>query len=230
MPSGRHKLKELVTGTALVVVTVVSAADFCAFPSDAACDEWLAKTSATYASLVADIRSRPDIRGYRFVTTNAVKRGMAAWNDGYLEVQLNPSLKGPDRITTLIFEIANVARFREHQQIDLAVDQGLITTSDEFGLANELIEYEALRLHRQVLIEIEAAAGALPKAFFYFYVPTPPSARESQLPGLYPYLKTQRETGHTAHYDVYFRLRKKARLESVASGGGGSPVTNNLTH
>lgn len=230
MPTGRHKLKKLVAGTALSVVTVVTAADFCAFPSDTACDEWLSKTSATYASLVADIRSRPDIRGYRFVTTNAVKRGMAAWSDSFIEIQMNPSLKGPDRITTLIFEMANAARFREHQQIDLAVDQGLITTPEEFGLANELIEYEALRLHRQVLVEIEAAAGTLPKAFFYFYVPAPPSARESRLPDLYQYLKTQRETGHTAHYDVYFRLRRNARLESVAPGGGGSPVTNNLTH
>lgn len=193
---------------ALLCASCALASNFDAPTSDGATDRWLLEASPAYAALVQDIRAQPDIRGYRFVTTNAVARGMAAWSDGYLEIQLSPALKGPDRITTLIFEMANAARFREHQQIDLAVDQGLITTREEFGLANELLEYEALRLHRQVLLEIDSKAGPLPAAFFYFVSPAPASIREYRLPDLHTYLKTQRETGHTAHYDAYFARRK----------------------
>jgi hypothetical protein len=203
---------------ALCLAVRAAARDFSALQPDEATDRWLLEKSPAYAALIQDIRSHGDARGYRFVTTNAVARGMAAWSDGYLEIQLNPALQGADRITTLIFEVANAARFREHQQIDLAADQGLIATREEFGLANELLEYEALRLHRQVLIELDAAAGPLPAAFFYFVTPAPASIREYRLPDLYAYLKTQRETGHTAHYDACFERRKQSKAASAPQG------------
>lgn len=185
--------------------------DFPSFETDTEADQWLRKTSATYAAIAGSIESNRDVHGYRFAARDDIRRGMVARVDGYLEIQLNVELSGPDRLTTLIFEMANASRFPDHQQVDLAVDRGLITTPEQFGLANEMIEYEALKLHRQVLIEIESRAGALPAGFFYFVTPAPRSIEDYRLPGLYQYLKAQKESGHTAHYYRWFHLRKPGR-------------------
>jgi len=185
--------------------------DLPSFKTDTEADSWLRKTSATYAALARSIESNKDYRGYRFATRDDTRRGMVARVDGYLEIQLNPGLSGPDRLTTLIFEMANASRFPDHQQVDLAVDRGLITTPEQFGLANEMIEYEALKQHRQVLIEIASRVGELPAGFYYFVTPAPRSIEDYRLPGLYQYLKAQKESGHTAHYYRWFHLRKAAR-------------------
>jgi len=196
---------------ALIVHLTVSATEgveYNSFKTDAEADQWLCKTSTTYATMVKEIKARKGIRGYRFATKDNVARGMVAWVQGYLEIQLNPKLSGPDRISTLIFEMANASRNGDHLEIDIAVDKGLIRTPEEFGLAHELIEFEALRLHRQVLIDIDSRSGALPKEFFYFVTPAPGSVSEYQLPPLHLYLKVQKESGHTAHYYKHFHLRK----------------------
>ena len=87
----------------------------------------------------------------------------------------------------------------------------MIQTPGEFGLAHEMIEYEALRLHRQILIEIESRTGPLPTEFFYFVTPTPRSIKDYQLPDLCQYLKAQKKSGHTDHYYKHFHLRKSTR-------------------
>lgn len=187
--------------------------DYGSFKTDAETDKWLYDHSATYAKLVVDIKHKKGVRGYRFAVKEDVRRGMVVWVDGYLEIQLNTGLSGAGRVTTLIFEMANASRHRDHQQIDLAADRGLIQTPEEFGLAHEMLEYEALRLHRQVLLDLDTRAGPLPTGFFYFVTPAPRSTKDYQLPDLLPYLKTQRESGHTDHYYKHFRLRKSAQQE-----------------
>lgn len=194
-----------------LAVMVTPDVDYGAFKTDTESDAWLRDNSVTYAKLVQEINGTNNVRGYRFTGKDEVRRGMVAWVDGYLEIQLNPALSGPDRLTTLIFEVANAARSREHQQIDFAADEGLIRTQEEFGLAHEMIEYEALRLHRQVLIEIESRGGPLPAEFFYFVAPAPSSIKDYQLPDLCAYLRSQQESGHTAHYYKYFHLRVQSR-------------------
>jgi hypothetical protein len=195
------------------------AVDFSSFKTDAETDRWLIENSITYATLVKDIKARGDIRRYRFATREDIPRGMVAWVDGYLEIQLNTALSGPDRVTTLIFEMANASRHRDHYQIDLAVDEGLIRTPEEFGLAHEMIEYEALRLHRQILIEIDARAGPLPTEFFYFVTPVPRSINDYRLPKLRQYLKAQKQSGHTAHYYKHFHRRKSPHGTSKKNAG-----------
>jgi len=199
----------LVALTAFFAATTGAAVDYAALKTDSETDRWLRDNSATYAKLVEDIDSNKDFRGYRFAAKEDVRRGMVAWSDGCLEIQLNPKLSGADRVTTLIFEIANAARFRDHQQIDLAADEGLIRTPEEFGLAQEMVEYEALRVHRQVLVELDARAGPLPAEFFYFVSPLPSSMKDYQLPDLYAYLRSQKESGHTDHYYQCFHRRKR---------------------
>ena len=191
-----------------LTITVASAIDYGSFKTDSETDKWLRDNSVSYAKLVEDIKNTKDVRGYRFAVKENVRRGMVEWVDGYLEIQLNAELSGADRATTLIFEIANASRNHDHQQIDLATDEGLIQTPEEFGLAHEMIEYEALRLHRQILIEIESRGGPLPTEFFYFVTPAPRSIKDYQLPDLFQYLKTQKESGHTDHYYKFFHLRK----------------------
>lgn len=138
--------------------------------------------------------------------------------DGYLEIQLNADLSGASRMTTLIFEMANASRHRDHQQVDLAADRGLIRTAGEFGLAHEMIEYEALRMHRQILFELESRAGPLPTEFFYYVTPAPRSTGDYRLPDLFQYLKAQRESGHTEHYYKRFDQRKSGQ-EKPNDGG-----------
>ena len=151
MSRRRQVLFGVATLVAHFAATVASAIDYGSFKTDAETDQWLSDNSATYATLAKDIALRKDVRGYRFVSKDNVLRGMVVWVDGYLEIHLNTELSGPNRVTTIIFEMANASRHRDHQQIDLAADDGLIRTPGEFGLAHEMIEYEALRLHRQIL-------------------------------------------------------------------------------
>ncbi len=205
---------------ALVIHMAAGAVDFDSFKTDEETDKWLRDTSPTYARMVKEIKSRKNVRSYRFVTRDDIPAGLAKWADGSVEIQLSTKLKGPRRITTLIFETANVYRSPEHRAIDLAVDKGLIRTQEEFGLAHEIYEYEALRLQRQVLIELESRVGALPKDFFYLVTPPARSAKDYRLPGLYQYLKTQKKSGHTAHYYKFFHLRTAARQKPKKSPSG----------
>jgi len=191
----------------LVLPCAALAADFPAFKTDQAADKWLRQASPAYAKIVKDIAARKNVRGHRIVTRKDVPVGMATRVGDMMEIQLSPKLTGPRRISTLMFEMANASRFDAHEAIDLAADRGLITTPEEFGLAHEIYEYEALRIHRRMLIELAAAHGPLPKAFFYLVTPAPRSAADYRLPDLYTYLKTQKDSGHTAHYHKHFRLR-----------------------
>lgn len=177
--------------------------------SDVEVDRWLRRASPTYARMVAEIRARPEVLDLRLVESAEVPEAAARSHEGYLEVQLNPQLRGARRVSLIAFEVANAYRSREHQAIDRAVDAGLITTAAEFGLGHELYEYEALRLHREVLIELEERAGALPAEMF-MTSPAPASARASELPDLLHYLETQRDSGHTAHYERWFERRARA--------------------
>ena len=202
--------------TALTIFVLLPAAgtaraekvDWHAFKTDAHIDKWLCEASPTYAMMVKAVRSRRDLRGYRFVGREDVPAGNVAWVDGFLEIQLNPKLAGPRRVSILAFEMANAYRNPDHLEIDRAADEGHITTPEEFGLAHEMLEFEALRLHRTVLVEIESRAGTLPAGFFCLVTPAPRSAAEYKIPALYTYLKTQRQSGHTAHYYRWFHRRR----------------------
>jgi len=205
--------RHILCGTlALIVQCAVAGAAVPEFKTDQAADLWLRQASATYARAVKEIAARKNVRGHRIVTRKDVPMGMAARVGDMMEIQLNPKLTGARRVSTLMFEMANAYRFDAHEAIDLAADRGLITTAREFGLAHEIYEYEALRIHREMLIEIAAAHGPLDKAFFYFVTPAPRSIATYRLPSLYTYLKTQKDSGHTEHYYKHFRLRAAARL------------------
>jgi len=185
--------------------------DWGAFQTNAEIDRWLCEASPTYAMMAKDVRSRRGLRGCRIVDREDVAAGNVAWVDGFLEIQLSPKLSGPLRVSILAFEMANAYRNPDHLQIDRAVDQGHITTPEEFGLAHEMLEYEAMRLHRTVLLEIERRAGTLPAGFFYLVTPAPPSAAQYRVPALCTYLKTQKQSGHTAHYYRWFHRRRRAK-------------------
>jgi len=122
-----------------------AAVDFHCFSSDAEMDGWLRVNSATYAAVAQSIESREDLKGYRFSSQPDVARGMVLYRDGYIEVQLNPALSGPGRMTTLIFEVINGSRHRDHQQVDAALASGVIESAEAYGMAREMIEFEALR-------------------------------------------------------------------------------------
>lgn len=178
--------------------------------SDHRSDLWLRRASPTYARMVREIRARPEVSDLLFRAPAEVPQAAAVFRAGKLEIQVNPEIRGARRLTLIAFEVANAYRQREHDAIDRAVDQGLITTAAEFGLAHEIYEYEALRLHRQVLLEVEERVERPLPGDMFMTTPPPPSAKASQLPDLLRYLEHQRATGHTAHYERWFARRKGA--------------------
>ena len=178
------------------------ATDYNSFASDEAIDRWLMANSKTYEGFAQSIRQRPGMHGYRFVRKGDIAMGMlAAMSDGCLEVQLHPGLKGALLVNTISFEMANGYLNDIHQQIDKLLHMGQIKSKEEFALAHEIYEYEALRLHRQVLIELAASIKEpLPPDFYYFVSPKPQTIADYQIPQLSHYIEAQKASGHTAHY------------------------------
>lgn len=193
--------------------------DFNSFKSDASADEWLKKNSKTYSMMTSKINQREGLNGYRIVTTDKIQMGMVVhMSDNVLEVQLHPNLKGALRMTTLIFEMANAYLNDEHRQIDRMLLEGVISSKEEFGVAHEIYEYEALRIHRQVLVEISKVVDDMSQDFYYFVTPPAKSIEEYQIPKLYDYMLSQKESGHTAHYHAEYMRLLSNQQKSNAGG------------
>lgn len=172
-------------------------------------DEWLIDKSPTYREMVKDIRARPIFGTYIIKDDISVKSGNTYARDGRLEIHVNPNLLPARKISTVIFEISNAYFNPEHQKIDSLVDNGFIKTKEEFGLAHEIYEYEAIRKHRSVIGDINNICSRLPKEFYHLVSIKDRSFEDYKIPDLDRYLENQLKSGHTAHYYGWFSKRKK---------------------
>jgi hypothetical protein len=100
--------------------------------------------------------------------------------------------------------MANAYYNPEHQKIDQLVISGYINSAEQFGLAHEIYEYEAIRLHRKVLVDLAEECSSLPQEFYYLVTPAPININSYRIPDLDTYLQTQKSSGHTAHYYSWF--------------------------
>ena len=96
----------------------------------------------------------------------------------------------------------------------MAAVSGNIATKAEFGLRQEVIEYDSLRLHREVLLEIERQLGKIPPAFFFCSLePKPDSVASYKLPMISVHLKRMEALGHTTSYYLWFETHAIKNLE-----------------
>jgi hypothetical protein len=113
-----------------------------------------------------------------------------------------------------MFEMTNLYQERRHQDVADRVRRGELNNPPVFGLWRESIEYDGLRMHRDMLLELKPALGTIPPAMITWVSSTAKTFAEYQLPYAYDYLKAQEASGHTAHY---LRLFEKHRAEYLNS-------------
>ena len=76
-------------------------------------------------------------------------------------------------------------------------------------MLHALFRFAAIRLHREILVEIEQHLGKLSPEFFFTSNPRPDSVAKYQLPLVMDFLRQMKTLGHTAHYYQWFDKQKK---------------------
>ncbi|MEO8351565.1 MAG: hypothetical protein ABI680_07530 [Chthoniobacteraceae bacterium] len=171
------------------------------FASDEARDQWLRARSPFYRSMAEAIDRNG---GYRFRTGTEHPMGVVTYENGQRFIELHDSLKDPKRLSILAFEITNAFQQPKHDEIDAAARAGTLTSAREFGIRHELIELDGLRLHRRVLVELEAATDQLSVEMLDWISPGQTTLKTYEVPFAHDFIKAQESGGHTAHYWKWF--------------------------
>jgi len=143
----------------------------------------------------------------QFSSADGVQGGLTYFKGGRGYLELNPAVKGAHRVSLIIFEMTNLFQEKRHLEVTNGVRRGEISTPIEFAILRESIEYDGLRLHRDVLVELEPVLGGV----FHRYA--------------FDYLKAQAASGHTGHYLKLFEKHRSEYLDAVRNDGG-PPSTN----
>lgn len=176
--------------------------DLPSFTNDNEADIWLRSRSSFYHSMAKDIDERG---GYTFRSWDQ-PRGTMVHADGTRYIQLNPDLKGGERLSVLIFEVTNAYQDAKHIEIDQRARVGTIKNAEEFALRHELIEYDGLRFHRDVLSELDNSIGGIPREMLIWINPRLTTLASYRLPLAHDYLECQKKGGHTDHYLNHFPI------------------------
>lgn len=172
------------------------------FGNDKDADAWLRSKSPFYDAMARDVDGRG---GYTFRSWDQL-RGNVVHTNGTRYIELNPGLKGSERVSILIFEITNAYQDRKYLEIDQRVRTGAIKTAEVFALRHELIEYDGLRYHRDVLSELDKSMGGIPREMLTWINPRLTTLDGYSLPLAHDYLESQNKGGHTEHYRKYFPI------------------------
>jgi hypothetical protein len=181
------------------------------FASDAEADRWLRERVPAYRRLAAAVDRRG---GYSIDRGTASPGGLAFFRDGRGHIELNDALKGARRVSVMIFELTNLFQEPRHQEVADRVRQGKLDSPHVFGLWREMIEYDGLRLHRDVLADLKRVLGAVPPEMVTWVSSTARTYDEYLLPYAYDYLRAQEAGGHTAHYHRLFEKHRAEYLDS----------------
>lgn len=204
----------------LVVALLVPLAGLCAgvvpdFPSDTAADQWLRRQSPAYLRMAEFVDRR---WGCAFGRTTESPGGLAYIRDGRGHVDLNDALKGAHRVSVIIFELTNLYQQDRHEEITTPVRRGQLKDATKFALLREAVEYDGLRLHREVLVDLERTVGTLPPEMITWVSSTATNLAGYALPYAHDYFKAQEASGHTEHYRRLFR-KHAAEAEAEAEAG-----------
>ena len=141
--------------------------------------------------------------------------GVAYTKDGRGYIELNDKLKGAHRVSILVFELTNLYQERRHREVTDRVRRGELDNPAVFGMLREMIEYDGLRLHREVLVELQSVIGTVPPEMITWVVASVKSVAEYELPFAYDYLKAQAANGHTAHYLKLFEKHRAEYMDTM---------------
>lgn len=172
-----------------------------------AIDAYLRKTSSMYAAMARLVEFRG---GYQFEDRDDIEGGY--WYPSNRTIGIKSQLQGPGRITIVAFEMTNAYQQRLHCQVDQAAMVGTITSETEFSLRHELVEYDGMRIHREILKELEQSQGKLSGEYFFVSLKKPESVNEYQLPLVMDFVAQMESSGHSDLYRKWFRnqtLNKK---------------------
>ena len=183
-----------------------------AFSSDAEADRWLRAHSATYRNMAAFVDTR---WGCTFGRTDEWSGGLSYVRDGRGHIDLNDALRGAHRVSVLAFEMCNLFYQDRHDEVTRRVVRGELRDPTHFAMLRESVEYDGLRLHRQVLEELEQGTGLLPPEMVTWASSTATNLAGYTLPLAYDYFKAQEAGAHTAHY---LRLFEQHAAEAVSAG------------
>jgi hypothetical protein len=171
------------------------------FPSDLAADQWLRKESSTYQRMAKFVDHK---WGYDFGQNTNSAGGLAYIENGKGHIDLNDRLKCAHRVSVMIFELTNLYQQDRHEEITTPVRRGEQKDVTKFAMLREAVEYDGLRLHREVLAELERKVGELPSEMVTWASSTATNLSSYALPYAYDYFKAQGANGHTDHYRRLF--------------------------
>lgn len=172
------------------------------FANDQDADSWLRSKSTFYDSMAREV----DGRGGYTIRSWDQPQGNVVHLNGTRYIQLNDDLKGGERLSVLIFELTNAFQDTKHIEIDQRARSGVINDAEVFALRHELIEYDGLRFHREVLSELEQSIGNIPREMLTWINPRLTTLDSYRLPLAHDYLESQDKGGHTDHYRNYFPI------------------------
>jgi hypothetical protein len=172
----------------LLSLTALHAAVVPAFTNDVAADQWLRQQSPSYLRMAqyVDQKWRTEFG----VATNS-PGGLAYLKDGKGHIDLNETLKGAHRVSVIVFEMTNLYQQERHEEITTPVRRGELQDATKFALLREAVEYDGLRLHREVLAELERTVGELPPEMITWVSSTATNLSSYALPYAYDYFKAQ---------------------------------------
>jgi hypothetical protein len=195
----------------LLISSAACAVELPDFKSDQAADSWLRENSASYKSM-AEVLEKSG--GYSIEPSSRIPGGLAYYLEGKGRIELSDTLKGAHRVSVLIFEITNLFQERKHREVTDRVRRGELNDALKFGLLRESIEYDGLRLHLKVLVDLKPSLGIIPAEMITWISSNAKTFADYQLPYAYDYLKAQEASGHTAHYLKLFEKHRAEFLEA----------------
>jgi hypothetical protein len=191
--------------------------DFSALPGDERICDWLRKASPTFDEAYVSVLRLPDAKEIKFKSVDWRETDFSEvgvfFGGGVCEIRLSNRLQGAGRVRTLAFEVANASLHEEHRQIDKGAVEGFFTAR-EYAIAHEIYEYEAWRLYRRCLFELERklGTGRVPRELFYGAPAT--KVADYRLPPLAAHLKYMETSRHMQHYLNWFEKHYAKRTDA----------------
>lgn len=197
---------------AMMLSPLTAADELPSFDDDAEADRWLREHSRTYRFMAEGVDSRG---GYDIASTKEYVGGVAYTSCGRGHIGLNDRLEGPHRVSVLIFEVTNLHQEDRHQEVAQRVRDGELEDPLEFAFLREMIEYDGLHMHHDVLQDLEEHLDEIPPTMVTWISSSVQTYAQYRPPLMYDYIKAQRASGHTDHYLRLFERHRDEHLQSL---------------
>ena len=193
------------------------------FENDQEIDTWLQANSYRYRKMAELVNQRGGFEIHRASEVNEDGRitpipQAFSYNDhGQRKIVLNPKLQQGAAASLIIFELTNLFQEDKHAEINNDAITGKITSGDEYGILRQLVEFDGLRHHRDILTELQATTGRLSPEFFSVFPTSAKTLENHELPSVYFLIKSEKHSGHRAYYLTTFEKltapKKKLSVE-----------------